>query len=123
MGKGESDDWDEKPHYVQQTQPEKHEDTKPKKEEKDKDKEKKKGCPKCCLKFRDCMMSPECGRALQISSVVAWCGMCINMWTFRPKNQDESRLYVLWSRQGLQEVVGTRGNPYPYLSMTQCANF
>lgn len=26
-------------------------------------------------------MSPECGRALHISQVIAMCGMCIGMWT------------------------------------------
>ncbi|CAL8260271.1 unnamed protein product [Arctogadus glacialis] len=37
-------------------------------------------CPTCCIKTRDCLMSAECGRALQISSVVAMCGRCIRMW-------------------------------------------
>ena len=37
-------------------------------------------CPTCCTKTRDCLMSAEFGRALQISSVVAMCGRCIRMW-------------------------------------------
>lgn len=72
MGKGESEEWDEKHPDTRQTQPQRHED-------KDSDKSGS-SCPKCCLRTRDCLMSAECGRALQISSVVAWCGMCIRMW-------------------------------------------
>ena len=37
-------------------------------------------CPTCCLKTRDCLMSGECGRCLQISSVVAMCGMCLRIF-------------------------------------------
>ncbi|TMS22028.1 hypothetical protein E3U43_012293 [Larimichthys crocea] len=72
MGKGESEEWDEKHPDTRQTQPQRHED-------KDSDKSGS-SCPKCCLRTRDCLMSGECGRALQISSVVAMCGMCIRMW-------------------------------------------
>ncbi|KAF7668172.1 hypothetical protein LDENG_00027410 [Lucifuga dentata] len=72
MGRGASEDWDEKKHDTRQTQPQTYEtETRSSRES---------SCPKCCLKTRDCLMSPECGRALQISSVVAWCGMCIRMF-------------------------------------------
>lgn len=73
MGRGESEEWDEKHHDTRQTQPQKQKDT-------ESDSSGGKGCPKCCLRTRDCLMSGECGRALQISSVVAMCGMCIRMW-------------------------------------------
>ncbi|XP_072768779.1 uncharacterized protein [Nerophis lumbriciformis] len=33
-------------------------------------------CPKCCLKTRNCLMSGECGRALEISRVIAQCASC-----------------------------------------------
>ncbi|AWP17989.1 Hypothetical protein SMAX5B_017447 [Scophthalmus maximus] len=72
MGGSDSEEWDEKYPDTMQTQPKSH-----------KDKESVSSgrkCPKCCLRTRDCLMSPECGRALQISSVVAWCGMCIRMF-------------------------------------------
>lgn len=72
MGKGTSEVWDEKQHDTRQTQPEKHEVTE--------SKSSGSSCPTCCLRTRDCLMSPECGRALQISSVVAFCGSCIRMW-------------------------------------------
>lgn len=36
---------------------------------------------------------------------------------------DGRTLHVMWSRQGLQEVVGFRGSLFPTLSMCQCANF
>lgn len=71
MGKGESQEWTEEDQDPRRTQPERQRA----------DEGKKSGsCPSCCLKTRDCLMSNECGRALQISSVVAWCGMCIRMW-------------------------------------------
>ncbi|KAJ8283493.1 hypothetical protein COCON_G00023430 [Conger conger] len=38
------------------------------------------GCPTCCLKTRDCLMSRECGRGLQIAQVVAMCGMCLRFF-------------------------------------------
>ncbi|KAF3704210.1 hypothetical protein EXN66_Car019899 [Channa argus] len=72
MGKGESEVWDEKHPDTIQTQPEKLKDTEKKSSGR--------SCPACCLRTRDCLMSPECGRALQISSVVAMCGMCIRMF-------------------------------------------
>lgn len=37
-------------------------------------------CCKCCISTKNCLMSPECGRALNIASVVAMCGMCIRMF-------------------------------------------
>ncbi|XP_061763667.1 calcium-binding protein P-like [Nerophis ophidion] len=37
-------------------------------------------CPKCCLKTRNCLMSGECGRALQISSVIAQCALCFRFF-------------------------------------------
>lgn len=44
------------------------------------------GCMRCCMSTKNCLMSPECGRALSIASVVSMCGMCIRMWTckFKP---------------------------------------
>lgn len=72
MGKGESQEWSEEQEDTKQTQPERHQKTESKRSGR--------SCPTCCLKTRDCLMSNECGRALQISSVVAWCGMCIRMW-------------------------------------------
>ncbi|KAI4903782.1 hypothetical protein NFI96_016464 [Prochilodus magdalenae] len=39
------------------------------------------GCMQCCMKTKNCLMSPECGRALSIANVIAMCGMCIRMWT------------------------------------------
>ena len=84
MGKGEGEMWDDGDLDPRQTQPPSYADTikaetavrtetaaKPKKGS---------SCPTCCLKTRDCLMSAECGRALQISSVVAMCGRCIRMW-------------------------------------------
>lgn len=73
MGKGESQEWNEEDQDTRQTQPERHQTTESKSSG-------GRSCPTCCLKTRDCLMSNECGRALQISSVVAWCGMCIRMW-------------------------------------------
>ncbi|KPP69691.1 hypothetical protein Z043_111538 [Scleropages formosus] len=35
------------------------------------------GCTNCCRSTRGCLMSPECGRALQIASTCAMCGMCL----------------------------------------------
>lgn len=72
MGKGESQEWSEELEDTKQTQPESHQTTESKRSGR--------SCPTCCLKTRDCLMSNECGRALQISSVVAFCGMCIRMW-------------------------------------------
>lgn len=72
MGKGESQEWTEEDHDTKRTQPEGHQTTEGKRSGR--------SCPTCCLKTRDCLMSNECGRALQISSVVAWCGTCIRMW-------------------------------------------
>lgn len=74
MGKGESQEW---------TEEEEEQDTKrtqPERQQTPEGKSSGGSCPTCCLKTRDCLMSNECGRALQISSVVAWCGMCIRMW-------------------------------------------
>lgn len=76
MGKGESEVWDEKHPDTRQTQPPRFEQP-PRPEETG---TKRSSCPTCCLKTRDCLMSPECGRALQISSVVAMCGTCIRMF-------------------------------------------
>lgn len=39
------------------------------------------GCLQCCRSTKNCLMSPECGRALSIASVIAMCGTCIRMWT------------------------------------------
>ncbi|KAG7259149.1 hypothetical protein CRUP_007632 [Coryphaenoides rupestris] len=75
MGKGEGDEWDDKDLDPRQTQP-----APPTYAETMKSEPKSGGCPKCCLRTRDCLMSGECGRALQISSVVAMCGMCIRIW-------------------------------------------
>ncbi|TWW82232.1 hypothetical protein D4764_01G0020470 [Takifugu flavidus] len=72
MGKDESQEWSEEDPDTKQTQPERRQSTE--------GKSSGRSCPTCCLKTRDCLMSNECGRALQISSVVAWCGMCIRMW-------------------------------------------
>ncbi|CAL8283372.1 unnamed protein product [Merluccius merluccius] len=82
MGKGEGDDWEGKYPDPMQSQPPSYEDmirTETRTETRSKPKDS--SCPKCCLKTRDCLMSGECGRALQISQVVAMCGMCIRMWT------------------------------------------
>ncbi|XP_035259321.1 basic proline-rich protein-like isoform X1 [Anguilla anguilla] len=38
------------------------------------------GCKLCCLKTKKCLMSPECGRGLQIASVISMCGMCIRFF-------------------------------------------
>jgi hypothetical protein len=77
MGKGEGEMWDDGDLAPRQTQPPSYEDTirtdtapKPKGS----------SCPTCCLKTRDCLMSGECGRCLQISSVVAMCGMCLRIF-------------------------------------------
>lgn len=75
MGRGESEEWDEKHNDVRQTQPQRHTATESKRSQSSAS-----SCPECCLKTRACLMSPECGRALQISSVVAMCGMCIRMF-------------------------------------------
>lgn len=82
MGRGESEEWDEKHQDTRQTQPEKYQDTE--------DKRSGSSCPKCCLRTRDCLMSGECGRALQISSVVAMCGMCIRMWMCKSQLQKQA---------------------------------
>ncbi|XP_064179578.1 calcium-binding protein P-like [Anguilla rostrata] len=37
-------------------------------------------CKLCCLKTRKCLMSPECGRCLEIASVIAMCGMCFRFF-------------------------------------------
>ncbi|KAL7372885.1 hypothetical protein ABVT39_023580, partial [Epinephelus coioides] len=73
MGKGMGEEWDEKP---RETQPRKHEETERRSSGSK--------CPKCCLKTRDCLMSPECSRALQISQVVAMCGMCLRFFVCDP---------------------------------------
>ncbi|XP_061913514.1 IST1-like protein [Entelurus aequoreus] len=44
-------------------------------------------CPKCCLKTRDCLMSGECGRALQISSVIAQCALCLRFLFCKSRSQ------------------------------------
>lgn len=73
MGGGESEEWDGKHQDTRQTQPQKNKDTE--------GKSSGSSCPRCCLQTKNCLMSPECGRALQISNVIAMCGMCIGMWT------------------------------------------
>lgn len=78
MGRGESEGWEEEPKETKTTQPKNHKDKEDKSSEGG-------GCPKCCLRTRDCLMSAECGRALQISSVIAFCGMCIRAWTCKSK--------------------------------------
>ncbi|KAA0705346.1 hypothetical protein E1301_Tti009789 [Triplophysa tibetana] len=40
------------------------------------------GCMRCCGSTKRCLMSAECGRCLNIASVVAMCGMCIRMFVF-----------------------------------------
>lgn len=86
MGKGESQEWNEEDHDTKQTQPEKQESTE--------DKSSGRSCPTCCLKTRDCLMSNECGRALQISSVVAWCGMCIRMWVCEYQKRFNAHVFL-----------------------------
>ncbi len=39
------------------------------------------------------------------------------------RNNLGQQMHILWSRVGLEEVVGTRGSLYPALSMSQAANF
>lgn len=75
MGKGGSEEWDEKRSEPKRTQPQKEES-----ERRGSDGGSGGGCPKCCLRTRDFLMSAECGRCLQISSVIAFCGTCIRMW-------------------------------------------
>ncbi|CAL8300942.1 unnamed protein product [Lota lota] len=77
--------WDDSDLDPRQTQPPSYEDTMKAETEakpvpKPEAKPKGRSCPACCLRTRDCLMSGECGRALQICSVVAMCGMCIQMW-------------------------------------------
>lgn len=79
MGRGESEEWDEKHRDTRQTQPQPQDVTE--------SKSSGSSCPKCCLRTKDCLMSPECGRALQISSVVAFCGTCIRMWMCKSQPQ------------------------------------
>lgn len=86
MGKGESEKWEEEHQETRQTQPERTKDVE--------DKSSGSSCPKCCLRTRDCLMSAECGRALQISSVVAMCGMCINMWTCKSQTQKHNAYII-----------------------------
>ncbi|KAI9541230.1 hypothetical protein NQZ68_033014 [Dissostichus eleginoides] len=76
MGQFEDADlgWDEKSNDTRQTQPPKYEETETKSSGRK--------CPTCCLKTRNCLMSGECGRCLQISSVIAMCGMCIRMFVY-----------------------------------------
>ncbi|KAA8581340.1 hypothetical protein FQN60_002921 [Etheostoma spectabile] len=76
MGRGGSEIWDGALEDTVQTQPKKQEEEKTTPTTKSSGK----SCPKCCLQTRKCLMSAECGRALQISSVVAMCGMCIRMF-------------------------------------------
>lgn len=49
------------------------------------------GCKTCCLKTRNCVMSGECGRALQIANVCAMCGMCIRMFVCKYFRDDNLR--------------------------------
>lgn len=104
MGRGESEVWDENPDDVKQTQPKKHPPTESKSSEKSGS-----SCPKCCLKTRDCLMSPECGRALQISSVVAMCGMCLRMFVCKSKLQKLQAAMIQhitgWVRWCLNEKI------------------
>ncbi|KAI4807478.1 hypothetical protein KUCAC02_027284 [Chaenocephalus aceratus] len=65
-------DWGDKSGDTRQTQPPKYEETETKSSGRK--------CPTCCLKTRNCLMSGECGRCLQISSVVAMCGMCLRIF-------------------------------------------
>lgn len=83
MGKGGSEIWDDG-ELVDTVQ------TQPKKQEETKTKSSGKSCPKCCLQTKNCLMSPECGRALQISSVVAMCGMCIRMFICKSQPQRQA---------------------------------
>ncbi|CAB1459931.1 unnamed protein product [Pleuronectes platessa] len=83
MGRGESDDWDEKYPGARQTQPPSYEEAQQENVRSTESSKPKKSCPTCCLKTRDCLMSGECGRCLQISSVIAMCGMCIRMFVFK----------------------------------------
>ncbi|KAJ7984817.1 hypothetical protein DPEC_G00358700 [Dallia pectoralis] len=79
MAKGDSDfDWQEKHPDTVQSQPEKKPDNKDSSGKRDSGEN---GCKKCCMSTKNCLMSPECGRCLNIASVVSMCGMCIRMWT------------------------------------------
>lgn len=110
MGKGQSEEWDEKHSETRQTQPQRYRETE--------SRNSGSSCPKCCLQTRDCLMSPECGRALQISSVVAFCGSCIRMWMCKKiiSCLDDSLQYITF-KKGLKCF---RFVPYniakPYLS-------
>ena len=90
MGRGASEEWDEKPHDTRQTQPKRGEES-----DSDRNGSSGRSCPKCCLRTRDCLMSAECGRALQISSVVAMCGMCLRMFVCKCR-ENASLLRWIW---------------------------
>lgn len=82
MGKGVSDfDWQEKHPDTTQSQPEKRQPNTDSDKHRSGSDSGENGCKKCCIRTRNCVMSPECGRALHISQVIAMCGMCIGMWT------------------------------------------
>lgn len=98
MGKGQSEEWNEKHSETRQTQPQRYKET-------ESSRSSGSSCPKCCLQTRDCLMSPECGRALQISSVVAFCGSCIRMWMCKKiiSRLDDSLQYItLTFKKGLK---------------------
>lgn len=44
------------------------------------DKQEENCCMGCCRSTHRCLMSGECGRALNIASVVAMCGMCLRFF-------------------------------------------
>lgn len=84
MGKGNSEEWDMQHPDTVRNQPPSYAES----EKSDKKKgSSKSSCPKCCLKTRDCLMSAECGRALQISQVVAMCGMCLRWFICKSQPQ------------------------------------
>ncbi|KAL7850561.1 hypothetical protein SRHO_G00199100 [Serrasalmus rhombeus] len=52
-------------------------------------------CMQCCMKTKNCLMSPECGRALSIASVISMCGMCIRMWTCQSRQHEQQTMAPL----------------------------
>lgn len=103
MGKGESEEWDEKHPDTRQTQPQRFNETETKSSGSK--------CPACCLKTRDCLMSPECGRALQISSVVAMCGMCIRMFVCKSQPFEAAMKLIKILPTG-DDIVPKQNCPY-----------
>lgn len=65
-------------------------------ESRNKDDDKDNCCVRCCHSTHKCMMSGECGRALQIANVVAMCGMCLRWFIckFHFENLCTHRHYI-----------------------------